>query len=119
MEDGINTGDESDRLLIRWRLDSQKAEAAAAGELAEPHIDKLREWGSTPILSAGPRGGPVVQSSSARVLICQVPHDVVALRHGEPGQAREWRIARSEQHTSELQSHLNLVCRLLLEKKKQ
>src|SRR5260370_23363214 len=29
--------------------------------------------------------------------------------HGSP---------RSEEHTSELQSHLNLVCRLLLEKKK-
>src|SRR5260370_32598457 len=28
----------------------------------------------------------------------------------------EW---RSEEHTSELQSHLNLVCRLLLEKKKK
>src|SRR5260370_1717152 len=27
--------------------------------------------------------------------------------------------ARSEEHTSELQSHLNLVCRLLLEKKKE
>src|SRR5690242_20916481 len=32
-----------------------------------------------------------------------------------------WRIARtmrSEEHTSELQLHVNLVCRLLLEKKK-
>src|SRR5260370_19588430 len=29
------------------------------------------------------------------------------------------RAPRSEEHTSELQSHLNLVCRLLLEKKKQ
>src|SRR5260370_23056654 len=27
-------------------------------------------------------------------------------------------LVRSEEHTSELQSHLNLVCRLLLEKKK-
>src|SRR4029434_10656636 len=27
--------------------------------------------------------------------------------------------SRSEEHTSELQSHLNLVCRLLLEKKKE
>src|SRR6266571_5664410 len=27
--------------------------------------------------------------------------------------------SRSEEHTSELQSHVNLVCRLLLEKKKQ
>src|SRR5260370_10126812 len=33
--------------------------------------------------------------------------------HRHPG-AR----SRSEEHTSELQSHLNLVCRLLLEKKK-
>src|SRR5260370_13713407 len=31
----------------------------------------------------------------------------------------DWRSElRSEEHTSELQSHLNLVCRLLLEKKK-
>src|SRR5690242_21733613 len=30
-----------------------------------------------------------------------------------------WRALRSEEHTSELQSHVNLVCRLLLEKKKK
>src|SRR5260370_9711559 len=29
------------------------------------------------------------------------------------------KLIRSEEHTSELQSHLNLVCRLLLEKKKK
>src|SRR4051812_49969780 len=29
-----------------------------------------------------------------------------------------WAVTRSEEHTSELQSHVNLVCRLLLEKKK-
>src|SRR5207237_7881634 len=29
------------------------------------------------------------------------------------------RASRSEEHTSELQSHLNLVCRLLLAKKKE
>src|SRR5438477_4819828 len=34
---------------------------------------------------------------------------------GGPGQRRR----RSEEHTSELQSHVNLVCRLLLEKKKK
>src|SRR5260370_4271962 len=32
--------------------------------------------------------------------------------------AETWKQPRSEEHTSELQSHLNLVCRLLLEKKK-
>src|SRR5260370_966879 len=32
---------------------------------------------------------------------------------------KRWIDQRSEEHTSELQSHLNLVCRLLLEKKKK
>src|SRR4051812_49780685 len=36
----------------------------------------------------------------------------------EPGVACEQQRLRSEEHTSELQSHVNLVCRLLLEKKK-
>src|SRR2546422_6558304 len=35
-----------------------------------------------------------------------------------PAVARSDRIGRSEEHTSELQSRLHLVCRLLLEKKK-
>src|SRR5262245_63048741 len=33
--------------------------------------------------------------------------------------AAAWRCARSEEHTSELQSLRHLVCRLLLEKKKK
>src|SRR5688572_9869306 len=36
----------------------------------------------------------------------------------EPGQTRANQQDRSEEHTSELQSQSNLVCRLLLEKKK-
>src|SRR5438477_12419352 len=32
---------------------------------------------------------------------------------------RQFHRQRSEEHTSELQSHVNLVCRLLLEKKKK
>src|SRR4030066_1588703 len=35
------------------------------------------------------------------------------------GNIHPGKVSRSEEHTSELQSHLNLVCRLLLEKKKQ
>src|SRR5262245_36139852 len=45
----------------------------------------------------------------------------IILRTGQPGQAPERRVIvdRSEEHTSELQSLRHLVCRLLLEKKKQ
>src|SRR5256885_4121306 len=38
---------------------------------------------------------------------------------GRPGGCRCCRYGRSEEHTSELQSPCNLVCRLLLEKKKK
>src|SRR2546430_15312603 len=40
------------------------------------------------------------------------------VRHREPA-GRGHRRPRSEEHTSELQSQSNLVCRLLLEKKKK
>src|SRR5260370_16064665 len=38
-------------------------------------------------------------------------------RRAGRGRRRRVSTTRSEEHTSELQSHLNLVCRLLLEKK--
>src|SRR5699024_12303394 len=37
----------------------------------------------------------------------------------EPRQSGQSRLKRSEEHTSELQSRFDLVCRLLLEKKKR
>src|SRR5260370_14365662 len=40
------------------------------------------------------------------------------VRAGARGRLGRGELERSEEHTSELQSHLNLVCRLLLEKKK-
>src|SRR5438477_8810446 len=42
---------------------------------------------------------------------------VLFLREAET--AHRIQYSRSEEHTSELQSHVNLVCRLLLEKKKE
>src|SRR6266571_7548575 len=53
---------------------------------------------------------------------CAVPHRPGALRQFSPHRYRHASQAarrRSEEHTSELQSHVNLVCRLLLEKKKK
>src|SRR5690242_21053352 len=50
------------------------------------------------------------------------PRTVLSPRHRRPLQDRcrnPRRLRRSEEHTSELQSHVNLVCRLLLEKKKK
>src|SRR2546430_7114129 len=51
-------------------------------------------------------------------------YDKPLRRDGEPSAERgsdpfPWQNRRSEEHTSELQSQSNLVCRLLLEKKKK
>src|SRR5438105_10531417 len=45
-------------------------------------------------------------------------HGGVAADHGQPVIAGWHHVARSEEYTSELQSRVDLVCRLLLEKKK-
>src|SRR5260370_7980204 len=42
----------------------------------------------------------------------------ISLGAAAAGMPSLWLEVRSEEHTSELQSHLNIVCRLLLEKKK-
>src|SRR5688572_32645776 len=57
----------------------------------------------------------VVEKAGARVFAAveATDHFVTDAVHGEDGPER------SEEHTSELQSQSNLVCRLLLEKKKK
>src|SRR5690242_12389557 len=52
----------------------------------------------------------------AQPLSCLATHRPAGIL--EPGVKRGQK-SRSEEHTSELQSHVNLVCRLLLEKKKE
>src|SRR5260370_32675110 len=55
--------------------------------------------------------------SPARTLLPQCV-DLFAIGGGQPRLGLSGAgLGRSEEHTSELQSHLNLVCRLLLEKK--
>src|SRR5690242_21301143 len=56
-------------------------------------------------------------------VLCSCYSSVVAAAQTDLAVFRPFRCrraagARSEEHTSELQSHVNLVCRLLLEKKK-
>src|SRR3712207_7649606 len=46
------------------------------------------------------------------------PVPFTARRSGGEPERRAWKAGRSEEHTSELQSRQYLVCRLLLEKKK-
>src|SRR5690242_21017627 len=63
-------------------------------------VEELREAGGERTLRVAVAGGD-------GAWIEAVPHAELLSR------------GRSEEHTSELQSHVNLVCRLLLEKKKK
>jgi predicted GNAT superfamily acetyltransferase len=93
MADGLNAGEESDRLLISWELNSTQARAAATGRAGEPELDSLLRDGADVVLSVGRSGEPMSITSNARVLICEVPEDIVAVRHTQPAMARSWRVA--------------------------
>src|SRR5690606_41937499 len=69
--------------------------------------DLESSWWSCPLGASQGRHGPWAAGGSGVDLLERV-EDYIA-RH---------RLLRSEEHTSELQSRENLVCRLLLEKKK-
>src|SRR5690242_21100918 len=64
-----------------------------------------------------------ISSATAVARCSEVPSDAARTSTARPSRSKSCptrtRVAaRSEEHTSELQSHVNLVCRLLLEKKK-
>src|SRR2546426_4738957 len=84
-------------------------------DTATTEIYTLSLHDALPIFLSGvevevPRAGGGVQGARVRVLDLERPD------------ANDWlavnQLTRSEEHTSELQSPCNLVCRLLLEKKK-
>src|SRR5260370_9678433 len=74
-----------------------------------------------PRRSAAPTIGAF--SPNTANLNSSMPHFRIALTFscsmGKRNELLSAMAPRSEEHTSELQSHLNLVCRLLLEKKKK
>src|SRR2546422_4721405 len=61
----------------------------------------------------GTRRGQLFPNGPSGDISCRRPR-----RHGRDFEAACKKCRRSEEHTSELQSRLHLVCRLLLEKKK-
>src|SRR5437016_10966726 len=61
--------------------------------------------------------GFAAHHAAGQHVVCEV--NSLGRSRGSAGQHPDIRHARSEEHTSELQSLTNLVCRLLLEKKKE
>jgi predicted GNAT superfamily acetyltransferase len=98
MDDAINGGTETDRMLVRWELRSGLAVGAAAAKRPAVSADEERGRGAAVALSAGPDGRPVTAPPSAgqpgpRTLLVGVPADVETMRMTDPGGAAQWRLA--------------------------
>jgi len=93
MPDVINKGDESDRLVVRWRLTDPAVDRAASGVPLVPDVDALRAAGAAVALTVSDDGVPKPGRADADVVLAQVPRDVVQLRQRDPAAAAEWRLA--------------------------
>src|SRR5690554_7681802 len=92
-----------------------RGELAPGSKITEPGLSRTYGISRGPLREA-------MRRLEAHRLIERVPHvgaRVVQLSMQELLELFDVREARSEEHTSELQSRPHLVCRLLLEKKKE
>jgi predicted GNAT superfamily acetyltransferase len=92
MTDGINAGDESDRLLVVWQLDGERVGRAAAADRDELDLDTLRASGATSAL-LGNGDEPETGDVTGDIVLCATPDDVIALRRTDPDLALRWRRA--------------------------
>src|SRR5438874_9609523 len=81
------------------------------------NVDKLTN-SQPPVATLAVAPGKLSQTAAVGSMALRL--DSVALANaGDGGGPLSWSAGRSEEHTSELQSRRDLVCRLLLEKKKK
>src|SRR5207249_6833071 len=107
------------------QLENPRTANAAANHIRsrDPEVDAiLRTTLSPTMLSAGSKINVIPNTAEAQIDVRRLPDETHAeilarLRQIVHDPAIE--VKRSEEHTSELQSRFDLVCRLLLEKKKK
>ncbi|MFE4502168.1 GNAT family N-acetyltransferase [Rhodococcus sp. NPDC056743] len=90
MNDGLNGGTDSDRLLIDWEIGSSRVCDVVAGLGAIPTPESLS---ATELLAVSKSGLPVLKSTESRFVTVATPKDVYALRQVDPAVANEWRLA--------------------------
>ncbi|WUJ71366.1 GNAT family N-acetyltransferase [Kribbella soli] len=95
MRDGINSGDDTDRLLVRWELDAPAVGAAAVRQAVVVDVELMP--GATVALACGADGWPTAGGPAGDgVVLVAVPPDVEGLRRTDPGAAKAWRAALRE-----------------------
>jgi predicted GNAT superfamily acetyltransferase len=82
MDDGLNAGDESDRLLMTWAL---------TGALNPAPASPFEPGPRSVLLASTPDDAPQRLPLDADEVGCQVPPDIVSLRIADPALALRWR----------------------------
>jgi predicted GNAT superfamily acetyltransferase len=108
MTDAINAGDRTDRLVAWWVVDSERAHAAAQGDLVIPDHDSMlqnardliRLDDGVPRLAGPPAPGETV--------LVSLPDDVVSLRQADPALGLQWRLAVREALTTSFEAGLRV-----------
>src|SRR5699024_11865441 len=83
-----------------------------------PDALPISSWHSITAWKLSPQAGPRAQSPFMAPLTASSGHPPIQNLGKLPASMSSTSKRRSEEHTSELQSRFDLVCRLLLEKKK-
>jgi len=106
MDDVINGGTETDRMLVRWDLESDLAVAACAGRGQAASSAAERDRGAAVLLSPGDGGAPhpwlaldglaLDGGPAARTVLVGIPADIEAMRLSDPALAGAWRTALRE-----------------------
>lgn len=101
MNDAINAGDRTDRLVAWWEVSSPRAEAAARREIVAPDDAHLRSR-VRDLIEVDDGGLPKAGASPAadETVIVSLPDDVVALRRADPAAGLAWRLAVREALTA-------------------
>ena len=89
MSDGINAGDETDRMVVAWRLLDPRVVAAAEGRGLEADDTET----PTILLDDDGAGRPQLFSADADALRCRIPEDILQIRASDPALALQWRHA--------------------------
>jgi predicted GNAT superfamily acetyltransferase len=102
MDDGVNDGDESDRLLAVWPVPQPDHDRTGLHdrsglhdqhEVGEGAVVVLAEVGGRPVIADVADGGPV---GGVGLVAVATPPDIESLRRTDPALAHAWRIAVRE-----------------------
>jgi len=95
MDDLINAGDDSDRLLVHWALTADPVARASQGAGSGADASRLRAAGAAVALDIDADGLPAIRDTDpqATTVLVRVPLDIETVRRRHETVARRWRHA--------------------------